>query len=326
MKIAISYDSDGWAWHKRAAGISKYAPKGMQVDAIRQDVLNKSDAVYDIVLHQSWGECRPHGRHGANWTMVASEGLLYNIRPQSKHLPQRTASVTKNKTLAHRKLRNFDGVICINENAIDFCKSINPNTHWLKTAVDDEVYYPESHTKDSDDIRIGWCGKRPVGSRWTPKGFDEVLIPLSKSSDLIERITWCINSRTAENAMDGESMRAWYNSLDLFLVTSTCEGTPSTLLEAMACGIPVVSTDVGIAKRALCMTQSGNAAGVVVDGYTTEDEIRGTIDAIHDALVMVNREWCIANGRACATIIRECGWTWKVQSPRWIETMIRNSR
>lgn len=42
-----------------------------------------------------------------------------------------------------------------------------------------------------------------------------------------------------------EDMRGFYSSLDLFLLTSRVEGTPRVLLEAMASGIPVVSTDVG---------------------------------------------------------------------------------
>lgn len=36
-----------------------------------------------------------------------------------------------------------------------------------------------------------------------------------------------------------------YASLDIFLMTSVTEGMPNTLLEAMAMGVPVVSTDVG---------------------------------------------------------------------------------
>jgi hypothetical protein len=41
-------------------------------------------------------------------------------------------------------------------------------------------------------------------------------------------------------------MPAYYNSLDIFLCASDIEGTPNTVLEAMACGLPIISTNVGI--------------------------------------------------------------------------------
>ena len=40
----------------------------------------------------------------------------------------------------------------------------------------------------------------------------------------------------------------YYYALDLYLVTSREEGGPMGLLESMASGIPVVSTNVGMAK------------------------------------------------------------------------------
>ncbi len=40
----------------------------------------------------------------------------------------------------------------------------------------------------------------------------------------------------------------FYNTLDLYLITSREEGGPKALLEAMACGIPIVTTKVGMAN------------------------------------------------------------------------------
>ena len=42
-----------------------------------------------------------------------------------------------------------------------------------------------------------------------------------------------------------------YYQSDVFILTSIKEGTPTAMLEAMACGLPIVATDAGGVKRIL---------------------------------------------------------------------------
>ncbi|MBA4282487.1 glycosyltransferase, partial [Ralstonia sp.] len=42
-----------------------------------------------------------------------------------------------------------------------------------------------------------------------------------------------------------ERLQAWYCAADVLLLASTREGWPNVLLEALACGTPVVATAVG---------------------------------------------------------------------------------
>ena len=48
-----------------------------------------------------------------------------------------------------------------------------------------------------------------------------------------------------------EEMPKFYNSLNLYVCASKTEGTPLTVIEAMAMGIPVISTNVGVVEEAL---------------------------------------------------------------------------
>ncbi len=47
-----------------------------------------------------------------------------------------------------------------------------------------------------------------------------------------------------------ETIYSYYKTADLLLVTSDYEGYGMTIIEALASGLPVLSTDVGIAREA----------------------------------------------------------------------------
>ena len=47
-----------------------------------------------------------------------------------------------------------------------------------------------------------------------------------------------------------ENLATYYKTADLFLSTSLYEGYGLTLVEAKSCGLPIVSTDVGVAREA----------------------------------------------------------------------------
>jgi starch synthase len=54
----------------------------------------------------------------------------------------------------------------------------------------------------------------------------------------VGRLTWIRSYVT-----DRVQMRRWLSAADIYLITSRVEGMPVAPLEAMACGLPVVSSD-----------------------------------------------------------------------------------
>lgn len=72
-------------------------------------------------------------------------------------------------------------------------------------------------------------------------------------------------------------VRRWLLCFDAFVLPSLTEGTPVALLEAMACGVPVVATAVGGVPSVL----SSGAAGIMVPPKDA-DEIRKALELIAD--------------------------------------------
>lgn len=54
-----------------------------------------------------------------------------------------------------------------------------------------------------------------------------------------------------------DDLVSYYKTADLFLLTSNYEGWARTVIEAMACGLPVVMTEVGLARELLRSGENG---------------------------------------------------------------------
>jgi len=85
-------------------------------------------------------------------------------------------------------------------------------------------------------------------------------------------------------------------ALDIFVLTSNFEGTSNAMLEAMASGLPVISTDVGDAKAIL----SESGGGIIVpvgDRAALVAALRQLIDDadLRQQMGEANRQWALAN-------------------------------
>lgn len=94
-------------------------------------------------------------------------------------------------------------------------------------------------------IRFGWVGN----SKWVVddlKGIHTIIRPaieqLQQEGYLIE----LYSSDRQEQLIPHQKMPMYYAQIDCYLCASLHEGTPNPVLEAMACGVPVISTDVGL--------------------------------------------------------------------------------
>ncbi|HCC04143.1 MAG TPA: hypothetical protein DEP51_04730 [Clostridiales bacterium] len=127
----------------------------------------------------------------------------------------------------------------------------------IHDGVDLKMFKPKNLERLKDlnrNIVIGWVGNSKfVDSDGDNdmKGVEGIIKPAIEE---LQKQNYNVSLKLADRAIkkiDIKDMPDFYNSIDIFVCASKNEGTPLTVLEAMATGIPVVSTNVGVVQEIL---------------------------------------------------------------------------
>ena len=100
--------------------------------------------------------------------------------------------------------------------------------------IDTDLFKPMDI--EQEDFSICWAGdpKKPT-----------------KNFDLLTKLGVPLKTATKENYIPHKDMPLFYNSASIYINLSSQEGFCRPIVEAAACGLPVISTNTGIAKELL---------------------------------------------------------------------------
>ncbi|MDR7868439.1 MAG: glycosyltransferase family 4 protein [Sporomusaceae bacterium] len=134
----------------------------------------------------------------------------------------------------------------------------------LEDGIDLSLFYPVNLQRfrgaESCKILIGWTGHSRWGGLAAPsedfKGVNTILQPAIRQLVKEGLPVELLMADRAEKLIPHREMVNYYAKIDLYVCASKIEGTPNPVLEAMACGVPVISTDVGIVPQVFGPKQS----------------------------------------------------------------------
>lgn len=155
-------------------------------------------------------------------------------------------------------------------------------------------------------LRVGWVGN----SLWNaqlddPKGLHTILKPALRDlqQDGVD-IVGHFQDRVQSFRPFAE-MPQYYQEIDVFVCASRAEGTPNPVLEAMAAGLPMVCTDVGVI---------GDVVGPLQRRFVLSER---SVPALREALRTLATEPGLRRDLGQENLARIAAWDWSKRAPRW---------
>jgi glycosyltransferase involved in cell wall biosynthesis len=276
-RIALVVDSNSWALANIARQLIRHLCDEFDLEMLTYDDIGHPATVLEMtkshdLVHYLWRE--PLAQNSASWVLPKVESLyggwdqfrseVIDPRPITftvfdhlfltpaeiaQRMPMFT-SLAKGYTVSSRILKR------IYEGIAGYPRPMEETPD----GVDLSLFHMTRPDRFRDEtprpLKIGWAGNSAWGA-WNeegkhedPKGFHTVLKP---SLRILKERGLDFEERFADKQIHfipHDKMPAYYNSIDVLVCCSAGEGTPNPVLEAMACGVPVVSTNVGIVSEA----------------------------------------------------------------------------
>lgn len=185
----------------------------------------------------------------------------------------------KQKAMILEAIRSAEKVICVadalRQNLIELGAQPEKLTV-LRNGVDLEKFAPKDQRECRNTFGIETFTIASVGHLIERKGHDLVINALPELKDVTLMIAGDGPERAKLEAqaeklgvrdrvhflgsLPHEHLADLYNAVDVLTLASTREGWPNVLLEAMACGTPVIASDVGGSKEVI----GSKSGGIVV--------------------------------------------------------------
>ena len=154
------------------------------------------------------------------------------------------------RILSHLAALRAARIVCVSRGLLDRLLWGRSRATVLPSGVDTDLFHPEPLAKARD--RLGWTWDDPVVL------FNAGHDPCNKRLDLAELSAAVarqnrpgLRLEVLHGDADPQRIPSFMNASDCLLIASDSEGSPTVLQEALACGLPVVSVDVGDARERL---------------------------------------------------------------------------
>ena len=270
-KIAFIVDTVNWAFYNNANNIKKYLSEKYEITIIPTSYLNNSLfhlylllEEYDLV-HFFWRYDLYYDNNEMLDWILKEDGLdKKRFLSDKLNYDKITTGVYDHLFIDDRfevtnsifsRVKNY---IVSSSKLLAIYNDLNLKykpTKVITDGVNLDLFYPMNlerfESVNERSIIIGWVGNSKWSGNSDHKGLKTILDP---AIDELVNEGYNITKMYADSTekfIPYEEMVNYYSKIDILICSSKNEGTPGPILVALACGVPIISTDVGIVKEAL---------------------------------------------------------------------------
>lgn len=200
-------------------------------------------------------------------------------------------------------LRKFSALNVPSKILYTIFNPLHPAVFYTPHGVDIDMFKPRAEgpfSSPEGELIIGWAGS--LTNHPGKRGVEDYIMPAIEG---VKGVSLKLAAREQKWRAQ-EEMVAFYQGVDVQICASRTEGGPHPLLEAAACGIPLISTRVGIAPE---LIRDGE------NGFLIERDSA----AIRHAVIRLreNRELRVSMGKRAREIVAQ-DWSWDTQARHYI--------
>lgn len=299
-RIALVVDIENWAFHIAANIIKNNLSDEFEIDIFcckseefNNDLFNVLERIgeYDFIhffwrvilldfekeefitrVKEKYGD---YEKYKKNMIKKISTGVYDHLFENDIEFNKKFTNYCTNYVVSSKKL--FD--IYSNINGIKKPKAI------VGDSFEKSLFFPSNMERfdfnENQTLVIGWAGnsawninkKDENGNTTDFKGFHTILKPVIEE---LKNENYNIELKCADkniSPVSNDKMCEYYSNLHIYTCVSNKEGTPKPILEAMGCGVPIITTDVGVVNEALGEKQKQYILGERIAGKN-DNEIR----------------------------------------------------
>ncbi len=238
MKILLLTDKQNWAYDSIAKALVKYNRSSADIDVLHiktdKSKIKARYHQYHKILVMGW-------QNYPSVSFIPQHKCMAGIHSHHSWDEKETSpekDVSPPKELISL-LSKFQRVNAVSKRLYDlFQKSGLKNVSYTPNGVDTKMFRPASPLGSRELLYVGYSGSKAHDWR---KGVTKFIKPACKAAKVQVKLAMLSTNKYVKL----NRMPSFYNAIDCYVCASSSEGFSLSVLEAAACGRPIVTTAVG---------------------------------------------------------------------------------